>query len=97
LTFCAEYILEIRNPLFEYHHNLNRMPKFQNAEGLPLLMKLLHLGKQKEFQMDKFNSLESVIIDTLFNMGISSEDNLIAVRSAINNFIVLYNEELENL
>lgn len=97
LTFCAEYILDRRDPLFEYHHNLNRMPAFQNSEGLPLLMKLLHLGKQEEFQKDKFNSLESIVIDTLFNMGISSDDNLIAVRLAINNFITLYNKELDNL
>ena len=97
LIFSAKYILEKKEPLFDYRHNLNRLPAFKNSEGLPLLMDLLYLGKQKEFQKDKFNSLESVIIDTLFNMGISSDNNLIAVRLAMDNFITQYNKELDDL
>ncbi|MEO7045236.1 MAG: hypothetical protein ABI091_07980, partial [Ferruginibacter sp.] len=97
LNFSAKYILEKKDPLFEYRHNLNRMPSFKNSQGLPLLMNLLHLSEQEEFQKNKFNNLESIIIDTLFNMGTSSDENLIKVRSAINQFMISYSKELDNL
>lgn len=97
LAFCTNRILEQKDPLFEYRHNLNRMSAFKDPAGLPMLMELLYLGKQKEFQKDRFNSLESEVIDTLFNMGISSDGNLVAVRKAINGFIARYSKELEDL
>ena len=50
-------------------------------------MKLLFLGKQKEFQNDKFNSLESLVIDTIYHIGTESDANFIQVRLILESFI----------
>lgn len=97
LDFCTKYILERKDPLFRYQENLSKMKTFKNSDGLPSLMKLLHLSKQEEFQKDTFNSLETIVIDTLFNMGISSDMALVEVRSAISTFITSYSEEFKDL
>lgn len=96
-NFCAKDILKNPNPQFDFRHELNNMSRLKDPDAIPQLMQLLYLGKQKEFQLDRFNSLESVVIDTLYNIGIESDANFILVREAILKFLLVNEGELENL
>jgi hypothetical protein len=97
LIFATNYILEHKDPSFDFRHLLKNMPQLTTAESLPFLMKLLHLGKQKEFQKDTFNKLESLVIDTIYRIGIESDKNFALVRTAITEFINANNSIIENL
>ncbi len=77
LHFCAKEILDNPDPKFDFRHDLNNMSRLKDARAIPELMKLLYLGKQPEHQLDRFNSLESVVTDTLYNIGIESDTNFI--------------------
>jgi ABC-type enterochelin transport system permease subunit len=97
LIFVSDYILEHKDPNFDFRHYLYSMTQLTNAESLPFLMKLLRLGKEKEFQKDSFNNLESLVIDTIYRIGIESDQNFTKVHAAITNFIEVNSAIIKHL
>lgn len=90
--FITTHILETKNPSFDFHYRFETAIK--NPEAIPILMDLMKLAKQPEFQKDQFNSLENYVSDGLYHIGIQSEDNFILVKTAVENFM---NENLNNI
>jgi hypothetical protein len=97
IAFCAGQILKNPNPRIDFRHDLHKMSLLKNAGAIAWLMQLLHLAKLPEYQTDRFNSLESVVVDTLYNIGIESDDNFILVSDAVLQFITQNERKLENL
>lgn len=97
IAFCADQILANPDPRLDFHHDLNKMSMMRNMGAIPWLMQLLFLGKQPEFQNDRFNNLESFVIDTLYNIGIVSDENFLAVREALLQFMKDNQGQLGNL
>ncbi len=97
LEFAANSILNHANPTFDFMLNLYNLPKLTDKEAVPQLMKLLFLSKQKEFQVERFNNLESIVINTLYNIGVQSDDNLLIIKEAIKKFIEVNERVLMNL
>ena len=97
IKFCAEQILANPDPRLEFRHDLHKMSLLKNVGAIPWLMQLLYLGKLPEYQMDSFNRLESLVIDTLYNIGIESEENFNQVRDALLQFMKQNEGKLENL
>lgn len=97
VAFATEEILKNPDPGLEFRHDLNRMSALKNAGAIPWLIRLLFLGRQPEYQKDHFNSLESVVIDALYNIGINSDENFILVRNALLKFMSDNEGILKNL
>jgi hypothetical protein len=97
VVFCTEQILKNPDPRLEFRHNLHKMSMLKNAGAIPWLLQLLFLGKQHEYQKDHFNSLESLVIDTLYNIGIESDANFLQVKDALLQFMKDNETKLEHL
>jgi hypothetical protein len=97
LAFCTEQILKKPDPRLEFRHDLHKMPMLKNPGAIPWLLQLLFLSKQPEYQKDHFNSLESVVIDTLYNIGIESDENFLQVKDALLQFMKVNETKLEHL
>jgi len=97
LKFLAYHILEKNDPNFGYSSNLLSFNHLKNRLAIPLLLELLALAKQPGFQKDRFNSLESNVIDALYNIGIHSEENYKAVKTEIEKFIDSNSKNIQHL
>ena len=87
IAFCAEQILANPDPRLEFRHDLHKMSMMKNPGAIPWLMQVLFLGTQPEYQNDHFNSLESAVIDTLYNIRIVSDENFLAVKEELLQFM----------
>jgi hypothetical protein len=97
LKFIADHILSAKDSTFDFHSRLHTISYLRNPEAIPILMELLKIGRSPEFQKDRFNSLESSVLDSLYNIGIVSEENFIIVKKAIDDFIEKNKDELPHL
>lgn len=97
LKFAHDYLLERKDPSMDFRFSLGSISQFTNPRGLKYLTNLLLLAKQPEFQKDHFNSLESVITDSLYRMGIVSDENFKSVQQTIKAFIKENEQIIENI
>ncbi len=97
VAFSTQQILKNPDPRLEFRHDLHKMSMLKNVGAIPWLLQLLYLGKQPEYQKDRFDSLESVVIDTLYNIGIVSDENFLQVKDALLQFMKDNETKLEHL
>ncbi|MEO6231767.1 MAG: hypothetical protein ABJB11_10395 [Ferruginibacter sp.] len=93
--FATSHILESKDPSFDFHYRFETAIK--DPDAIPILIDLMKLAKQPEFQKDHFNSLENYVLDALYHMGIQSEDNFLLVKTAIEKFIEENKAEIKHL
>ncbi|MEO6833688.1 MAG: hypothetical protein ABI378_13765 [Chitinophagaceae bacterium] len=97
LEFYAEHLLKTGAPDDDYIHNGAGFESITDIQALPILIKLLALSKQSAFKQDEFNSLENRLLDTISNIAIQSEENLMVVTSKLKEFIEGNKEQIEHL
>lgn len=82
LKFIANFILAAEKPTMDFGFGLRAMPNINTEEAIPILMKLLKIAKQPPYSDDRFNNLESNVTDSLYQVGIQSEESFKAVKEA---------------
>ena len=95
--FVANHILQNPDPNFDFQNNLRNISSISNTSAIPLLMRLLLLGKQKEFQSDHFNSLEMKVLEAIQHLGTVSDQNYQLMKNALNDFIENYKETIQSV
>jgi hypothetical protein len=84
--FYSQYILDFKRPTDNYKHSMVALQSFSDVAAIPKLLELLLLAKEPEFKSGHFNELESVTLDALTNIAISSRENLEKVKIALLEF-----------
>jgi hypothetical protein len=97
LSFTAKVIKESPNPHNDFRDHFYSISSIKDAQAIPILIDLLAIAKQPEFQKDRFNSLDALLSDAFYNIGIQSEENFMAVKAALENFIEENNEKFPHL
>lgn len=95
--YVTNMILERPDPRFEFRTRLGSIGLLKNPEAITQLISLLEIAKQPEFKQDTFNDLEERVLAALYNIGIQSDQNYIAVKTALNNFIEEFTGRLPNV
>lgn len=95
--YISKYILESGDPNIDYSFRLGSSAALTDPKIIPILFDLLKLAKRPEFKKDRFNNLESYVLDALYYIGIQSEENFVQVKTATDHFIKKYSEEIEHL
>lgn len=91
------FLKQKQDPNVEYSYRLSSFGKLTTTDALPLLMQLLELAKQPAFTTDRFNRLESSVMDALYQIGINSEENNVKVKAAIEEFIATHQSSIEHV
>ncbi len=86
LKYIAGYILSNDNKL-SMDFMLQGIPSVNLKEAIPILMQLLKAAKQPPYRDDRFNRLEANVKDSLYQIGVQSEENYQAVKKAYEMFI----------
>jgi hypothetical protein len=86
-VFIANYVLEKKDPQIDFRNRFTSLSKLKQPAAIPLLIDLLKLAKQKDFQTDNFNNLEPIVLDALHNIGICSEENFILIKDSFKKLI----------
>jgi hypothetical protein len=86
--YLTDMILEDPQPDFDFRLNLGSISMMKETEAIPTLIKLLAISKQPEFKKNIFNDLEEYVLSAFHSIGIQSSENYLAVKIAIEKFIV---------
>jgi hypothetical protein len=97
LIFVSDFIKATPNPHTDFSHNFYSIANIKDVNAIPVLIDLLKIAKQPEFQKDRFNSLDSLLFDAFYNIGIQSEENFSLVKAALEKFIGEYKEVFPHL
>jgi hypothetical protein len=95
--FIADAFLKAPSPDFDFRENFRNISKIIDPASLDTLMKLLFFAKKTEYKNDVFNDLESLILETLFNIGIQSKEHFKAVKDHLQQFISSYKNEIPHI
>ena len=95
--FIADNIMAHKDPTFEFRTYLYGLPRFNDIRALKKLMALLYLSKQPRFQQDRFEEFTSLVLGSLFAIGITSEENFIQVKDAVIQFVEEHQSEFADL
>lgn len=85
--FAANYITSNPDPKLDFDRNLISFKLISDAQVVNKLMELLLIAKRTDFQANKFNSLESKIMEAVINIGVQSTSNFVIVKAALEKFI----------
>jgi len=66
-------------------------------ESVPFLVELLKISYQKDLIQDDFHRLDSIVLDTLTEIALQSEQNYVEIRKAIEKFIDENSSFIENI
>lgn len=72
------------NAINDHYHYLNGI---KDIKAIPTLLKLVLLSRYPDYVQDRFRTLESYAVDTLFKLSLDSEKKLQQVKKAIVAFI----------
>ena len=96
-AFIVKYVLEKRDPQIDYRNCFSSLSHIKVPEAIPLLLDLLKLAKHSDFQLDHFNNLESIILESLYNIGVYSEANFILIKEAFEKFTLDNKDNISDL
>ncbi|PWK79721.1 hypothetical protein LX99_00181 [Mucilaginibacter oryzae] len=96
-SFYLNYLLETARPNFDFYHQSQIMRQIKDIEFLPILLQLLEKANQEEFMQDDFNRFDSIVSDSLYNLGLISEENLSKVKTALEDFIKKNDGQIKNV
>lgn len=96
-SFYLNYLLETARPNFDFYHQSQIMRQIKDIQFLPILLQLLEKANQEEFMQDDFNRFDSIVSDSLYNLGLISEENLSKVKTALEDFIKKNDGQIKNV
>lgn len=97
LNFVSEIIFHDIKLAFDFRDRFNSLSHIRNIDAVPKLLRILKIAKGPIFKKDKYNNLESIILTSLYNIGIESENNYFVVKAGLEEFINENESEFENL
>jgi hypothetical protein len=86
--FFLKHLIATANPAKDYYHESMYIRTIQNIKYLPKLIELLILANRPEYTADNFNRFDGTVSDAIYNLGLQSEENLYAVKEALQKFII---------
>lgn len=96
-NYYLNYLLSRTNQSTNYYHEAIYIRTIKDVKYIPKLIELLLMANQPEFIVDDFNRFDGTVSDTLYNIGLQSEENLQVVKVAILKFITDYSPTIPNL
>jgi hypothetical protein len=96
LEYFVEWTKKHKNFL-EEDFRTSSILSLRIIESLPFLIELLKINYQDDFVQDDFYRLDRIVLDTLMEIALKSEQNYIEVRKAIEDFIAEYFSTLKNV
>ena len=81
------YISWIKNTSIKETRRIGCLNVLKNIEALPFLIDLLDISYQKEIQIEPFETLNSIVINALYNIALVSENNFINVKENLEKFM----------
>ena len=67
--------------------SLNCLNALTNIKAVPFLINLLHISYNRDIAVGHFESLNSVVLSALYNIALTSENNFITVKLALEKFM----------
>lgn len=85
--YISNIILSNPDPNFGFRHGLGSVFMLKSPEAIGTLIQLLQIAKRPEYKRDVFNDMEEKLLDAFYNIGIQSNENYTAVKTALERFI----------
>jgi hypothetical protein len=82
-----DFLLNKAEPEFDFYHEAVYLRIIKDISFLPDLLDLLKKAKSEEYTSDDFNRFDAIVSDTIFSIGLISEQNLLRVKSELVKFI----------
>lgn len=110
---AAEYLIKLQNlDALAYYvdwiekeksfpqslYNSSPIPSLQVLEAVPLLIKLLEISYQNDFeQADRFERLDSLVLNSITSIALQSDEHYYKIRESIDIFINKFKTEYRNV